>query len=186
MGVEGGDWRSALFDPGRDDMIHVRNLFESRAWFRLVPDFDGSVLISGRSTGDDRAAAAKTSDGSTIIVYAPSRRTMRIDMDGLSGSTATAWWYNPRDGSVDGGTQVTSVGSRDFIPPTNDDWVLVIDDDATNSFPPGTGTFTVYFPSKLSCSVSAEERGPSPLWLGLWLALGFGLWFAIGRRRLRS
>ena len=137
MGVLGGNWQAALSDPGRVDMRYVRDLFESRAWYRLVPDTNQSVLTSGLSTGDDRATAALTDDGATLIVYAPSRRTLRVNLDRLSGTNATAWWFNPRDGSVDAGTPVTSSGSWDFTPPTNDDWVLVIDDAARMLPAPG-------------------------------------------------
>lgn len=191
MGVAGGNWRAALSDPGRDDMAHVKKLFESRTWHRLVPDFNGTVLTSGHSTGDDRATVARTDDGKTIIVYAPSRRTLRVDMNALSGATATAWWYNPRDGSVDGGTQMASSGSRDFVPPTYDDWVLVIDDYAAGLAPPGT--VNLYdgdgsdFVCRLAdvgrlpqctCSVSAPGGSTSPLWLAFLL----GLWVALRRR----
>jgi hypothetical protein len=127
-----------MSDPGRLDMLHVRNLFESRAWYRLVPDFADTVLTAGHSSGGDRATAALTDDGATLIVYAPSQRTLRVNLDALSGSDASAWWFNPRDGSVDAGTPLVSSGSRDFTPPTDDDWVLVIDDAASMLPPPGT------------------------------------------------
>jgi Concanavalin A-like lectin/glucanases superfamily/Putative collagen-binding domain of a collagenase/Bacterial TSP3 repeat len=103
-----------------------------------VPDIAHTVLTAGLSTGDDRATAALTDDGATLIVYAPSRRTLRVNLDRLSGSNATAWWFNPRDGSVDAGTPLTSSGLWDFTPPTNDDWVLVIDDAVATLPPPGT------------------------------------------------
>jgi len=98
MGVEGGNWQAALSDPGRLDMMHVRHLFESRAWDKLVPDRSRTVLTGGLSSGDDRAVAAITEDGATLIVYAPSRRTLTVNLNALSGSNATAWWFNPRDG----------------------------------------------------------------------------------------
>ena len=140
MGVKGGDWQAALSDPGRVSMKHVRALFESRKWYDLVPDLDRTVLTAGLSSGDDRATAAITNDGKTIIIYAPSGRTLGVSLDALSGSNATAWWFNPRDGSVDTGTPLTSSGSRSFTSPTSDDWVLVIDDAAAGLPPPGTGS----------------------------------------------
>jgi len=140
MGVEGGNWQAALSDPGRVSLIHLRHLFESRAWDELVPDRSRTVLTGGLSSGDDRAAAAITEDGTTLIIYAPSRRTLSVNLDALSGSSATAWWFNPRDGSVDAGTPLASSGSQEFTPPTANDWVLVIDDAAAMLPPPGTGS----------------------------------------------
>ena len=204
MGVLGGNWQAALSDPGRVDMRYVRDLFESRAWYRLVPDTNQSVLTSGLSTGDDRATAALTDDGATLIVYAPSRRTLRVNLDRLSGTNATAWWFNPRDGSVDAGTPVTSSGSWDFTPPTNDDWVLVIDDAARMLPAPGTAALvpdggggtggggtggtgqagtggTVYIgPIFWGCSTSTQGGSAATLWF----FGALGAWVLIERRRL--
>lgn len=202
MGVNGGDWRAALSDPGRDDMTHVRDLFESRAWYRLVPDFAQTVLIAGHSIDDDRATAALTDDGATLIVYAPSQRALRVDLDALSGSNATAWWFNPRSGTVDTGTQVASSGTRDFNPPTQDDWVLVIDDTAAALPPPGSapidpepdpgcgtgaasgggtggsGGLPGYTP-QFRCSASSSTQKPATLYLFLML----GAWVVLRRKR---
>jgi hypothetical protein len=187
-------------------MIHVRDLFESRAWYRLVPDATQSVLTSGLSTGDDRATAALTDDRETLIVYAPSRRTLRVNLDRLSGTNATAWWFNPRNGSVDAGTPVTSSGSWDFTPPTNDDWVLVIDDAASMLPAPGTaaivpdpdggggsgggsggsgstgGTEPYVYVPHFTCSASALGQGPLTVW---WYIVALGAWVLVERRRGR-
>jgi hypothetical protein len=208
MGVEGGNWQAALSDPGRLDMIHVRELFESRAWDKLVPDRSRTVLTGGLSSGDDRAVAALTQGGTTLIVYAPSRRTLSVNMNAISGSSATAWWFNPRDGSVDAGTTVASSGTWNFIPPTLDDWVLVVDDAAAMLPAPGTGGGTggsedpdagtgsgsgcnvwnspdcdepyVYTP-KFTCSSSGDTQQTSLLWLVFALAA----WVLLERKRNR-
>jgi len=192
MGVKGGNWQAALSDPGRLDMMHVRDLFESRAWYRLVPDIAQTVLTSGLSTGDDRATAALTDDGATLIVYAPSRRTLRVNLNALSGSNATAWWFNPRDGSVGAGTSLTSSGSRDFIPPTNDDWVLVIDDAESMLPPPGTQPLEYELDCAAMgmmtyqgqcCSASAPGQGqPTPWFVAV---LGALMLLVLGERRRR-
>ncbi|MGB5694180.1 MAG: glycoside hydrolase family 140 protein [Polyangiales bacterium] len=182
MGVEGGNWQAALSDTGRADMQHVRDLFDSRAWYRLVPDVAQTVLTGGRSSGDDRAAAAMTNDGRTLIVYAPSRRALTINLNALSGSDATAWWFNPRDGSVDAGTPIVSSGSQSFTPPTNDDWVLVIEDSTSTLPPPGIGIEPSLF-YKRKCSASAPGQSPSTPW---WF-VALGAWALFEhRRRLRA
>jgi hypothetical protein len=193
MGARGGNWQAALSNPGRLDMTHVRALFESRAWYRLVPDIAQTVLTAGLSTGDDRATAALTDDGATLIVYAPSRRTLRVNLDRLSGSNATAWWFNPRDGSVDAGTSLASSGLWDFTPPTNDDWVLVIDDAARMLPAPGTvavvpdpgggggGDPSAYPPKTRACSASAPGQSP----LTMWYIVALSAWVLVERRRGR-
>ncbi|MDH3728301.1 MAG: hypothetical protein OER77_12290 [Myxococcales bacterium] len=82
---------------------------------------------------------------------------------------------------------------RDFTPPTNADWVLVIDDDAAMLPAPGTGTVlpdpdggagsggtepNVYV---FRCDASAPGQDPSTPWCLVVL----GAWVLIERRRLR-
>ncbi len=80
-------------------MSYFRKLFTSRAWEKLVPDNSATVLTGGRGAlGADYAAAARTSDGASVIVYAPSQRALTVDMSKVSGTSARAWWFNPVDG----------------------------------------------------------------------------------------
>lgn len=136
---KGGNWQAALDDTGRLDMRHVRELLESRTWWTLQPDFTNTVLTFGQGGGDNRAVAAITGDRATIIAYIPSQRQVTIDMSELSGTTAKVWWFNPMDGTALGGTTQPSSSGQPFTPPTNQDWVLVIDDEASALPPPGTG-----------------------------------------------
>ena len=74
-------WQAALGSQGTQNMVHFGRLFKSRAWDKLVPDLNGTVLTAGRgSLGADYAAAARTNDGATIIVYTPSQKALTIDM----------------------------------------------------------------------------------------------------------
>lgn len=131
-------WKNHLDDEGRADMVHVKNLFASRNWVALVPDQTHSVLTDGYREGSNYAAAARTSDGSTVIVYTPSQRELTIAMNQVNGSAAQAWWYNPRDGVAQSLGTFANSGSQGFTPPTSGDWILVLDN-ADQNFPtPGT------------------------------------------------
>jgi hypothetical protein len=79
------------------------------------------------------APAARTSDGSLVIAYMPTVRTITVDMSKLAGS-ATARWYDPTNGKyVDAGASLfANSGARQFTPPGNNsagdgDWVLVLE-----------------------------------------------------------
>jgi Putative collagen-binding domain of a collagenase len=79
------------------------------------------------------APAARTSDGSLMIAYMPTIRTITVDMSKLVGLT-TARWYNPTNGKyVDvSGSPFANFGGRRFTPPVNNsagdgDWVLVLE-----------------------------------------------------------
>jgi hypothetical protein len=111
-------------------MMYWGKLFRSRAWFDLVPDQKHEVVTSGLGefNGLDYLAAARTSDGNTMIAYMPTSRTITVDLKRLSGKQLRGWWFNPREGKA------TSIGSfptgaaRQFQPPSEGDWALVLDD----------------------------------------------------------
>ncbi len=91
------------------------------------------MLTAGRGAlGADYAAAARTSDGASIIVYAPSQRALTIDMSKVTGTTARAWWFNPSTGIASLIGDFPTSGARSFTPATAGDWVLVIDDASAN------------------------------------------------------
>jgi hypothetical protein len=87
----------------------------------------------GSITTSTCATTARTSDGSSVVAYLPTIRTITVDMSKLA-SMATARWYDPTNGEyVDiDGSQFANAGSRKFTPPgsnsTGDgDWVLVLE-----------------------------------------------------------
>jgi hypothetical protein len=135
------NWKSQLDSPGSLSMMYVQKLFDSRAWHRLVPDFQHTVMTSGYGFwgNTNYATAALTANGNTMIAYLPSPRQVTVDMSRISGTQAKAWWYNPSDAATtEIGTYATS-GSRRFTPPSGGDWVLVIDDASLNLPAPGQG-----------------------------------------------
>lgn len=131
-------WKNHLDDEGRADMIHVKNLFESRNWVALVPDQNHTVLTDGYGSGSDHAAAARTSDGASVIIYTPMPKELTVDMSQITGSQARAWWYNPRDGAAQDAGIFANSGPHVFTPPASEDWVLVIDNADLNLVAPGT------------------------------------------------
>ncbi len=135
-------WQSFLDTAGATQIGYMKSLFESRAWYNLVPDQDHSVLTAGHGTftttgsvnDSDYATAARTPDGTLVMVYIPTPRTLTVDMSKLRG-TAAARWYDPVNGTylqIDGSPFLNG-GARIFTPPgTNSggsgDWVLVLED----------------------------------------------------------
>jgi hypothetical protein len=79
------------------------------------------------------ATAARTSDGSLVMVYMPTIRAITVDMSKLTGTT-TARWYDPTSGKYEDvkGSPFANEGSRQFIPSGANksgegDWVLVLE-----------------------------------------------------------
>jgi len=88
----------------------------------------------GSITSNTCATAARTSDGSLVIVYMPTVRAITVDMSKLAGTTTTARWYDPTSGEYADvkGSPFANEGSREFIPSGANksgqgDWVLVLE-----------------------------------------------------------
>jgi hypothetical protein len=83
------------------------------------------------------ATTARTPDGTLVIAYLPTLRTITVDMSKLAGST-TARWYDPTRGEYHDvkGSPFINSGSTQFWPPGSNgdgegDWVLVLEAQAT-------------------------------------------------------
>jgi len=135
-----GDWKTNLDTPGVLQFSYMRMLFQPRAWYDLVPDYQHQLLTKGFGAYSDSdsidtdtyATAAATPDGKLAIAYLPSVRTVTIDMGKFSGRAA-ARWFDPTNNSftVIKGSPFPNSGSRTFTPPTTNsagdgDWVLLL------------------------------------------------------------
>ncbi|MBN1674120.1 MAG: DUF4038 domain-containing protein [Kiritimatiellae bacterium] len=144
-------WQQALSAAGGAGMRHLRALCESRPVLGRIPD--PAVLASGAGSTSDGSyrMAVRGSDKSYVFVYTTKGYTFTVDMTKISGSTANAWWYSPRDGKCyDANGSVTAspfaqyaaAGTRTFDPPgasgDDRDWVLVLDDAGQAYSMPGT------------------------------------------------
>lgn len=130
-------WQSRLSSSGSITLGYVGNFFKSRQFYNLIPDQSHTVMTAGYQSGTTVASTARVADGSTIISYLPTQRTVTINMSQINGTAAQVWWYNPSTNtSTSAGTFPTS-GSQNFTPPSAGDWVLVIDNAALNLPAPG-------------------------------------------------
>ena len=90
-------------------------------------------LGSGSVTTDTYATAARTPDGTLMIIYMPAVRTITVDMAKLGGPAA-ARWYDPTIGEYIAveGSPFPNSGNMRFTPPAKNrdgdgDWVLILD-----------------------------------------------------------
>jgi hypothetical protein len=124
-------WRKALAYEGSRQVGLMRQLFELRPWYKLVPD--QSVISSGQGDGEDHIRAARADDGSFVLAYLPHGGKVGIHMDKLTGNTVKARWFDPRNGKWQDIGEYPNTGSREFAAPSkgdHDDWALVLDDAA--------------------------------------------------------
>jgi hypothetical protein len=145
-------WGSYIDTLGVSQLKIWKEFFSSLPWQNLIPDQEHKVVTGGFGTfGDpevhfdqvdltasmkprvsqsDYATAAKTLDGSLVVVYLPTSRTLTVNMASLSGP-AVARWFDPTNGAYTmiPGAPFASSGTRQFTPPRanhggDEDWVL--------------------------------------------------------------
>ena len=135
-------WESVLDTLGVTQLTIWKDFFSSLPWQDLVPDQSHTVVTAGLGTyGDlqtrvsqsDFCTASKTPDGSFVVAYMPTARTITVNLASLK-APANAKWFDPTSGvytSIAGGP-FANTGTRQFTPPGNNhegdgDWVLLLD-----------------------------------------------------------
>jgi hypothetical protein len=118
----------------------IGKLIKSRAWWRLVPDYANTVVISSKSSGLNYHATSRETNGETVMVWCPTTEQVTVDMTKVAGSNAKAWWWNPDDNSSTLIGALATTGTRNFTL-SSARKVLVLDDASKNLAAPGT---TVY------------------------------------------
>jgi len=124
-------------------LLFLKNLYATRRWYDLVPDFDHTVITAGYATcpagyewsynftAATCTTAARSRDGKLVIAYMERPRTTTVDMSKLSGPV-TARWYNPISGTYTAiaGSPLPNQGLKVLTPPSVSwakDWVLVLE-----------------------------------------------------------
>ncbi len=134
-------WKYYLDTVGVTQLMIWHGLFSSLPWQDLVPDQDHTVVTAGfgglgdmhtRLSTSDYCTASKTPDGSFVIAYMPTVRTITVNMASLK-TPAIAKWFDPSNGTyttISGGP-FANIGTQDFTPPGKNqdrdgDWVLLL------------------------------------------------------------
>jgi hypothetical protein len=138
------DWETHLDSVGVRELQIMKNFLEHYAWESLIPDQEHNAVVAGFETYSNKgsivtntyAPAAKAADGSLLMVYLPTLRSVVVDMAQLRG-TMVAQWFDPTTGALqdDGNKALPTTGRATFTPPGKngsggEDWVLVISEPA--------------------------------------------------------
>jgi len=131
-------WYDVLDLSGAWDMMHVRNLLESRPFLTRIPD--QSLISGGTGTGGRHIQA--TRGKSYAFIYIPYGQNVKVALGKISGQEVKAWWFNPHSGQAKPIVTFSNSGTREFDPPgktaRGNDWVLVLDDEAKHFPRPGS------------------------------------------------
>lgn len=134
-GKEGAPgWRQELFHAAAEDMQFLRQLVESRPYLCRIPD--QGIVVGDALTGPDHIQATRGADGpqgaagSYAFAYSGGGKPVTADLTKLTGSMIMASWFDPRSGVSTWLGQFAVRGKRAFVPPSSEDWVLVLEDSA--------------------------------------------------------
>lgn len=128
-------WKEALNQPGSSQMIYGKELILSRPYFSRKPATDEALKKDEYDSkmpgkGIYHFAATRDSEGTFIMIYAPTGRKFTVNTSLINDNKLNLWWFDPRTGKSKSAGCVTNKGEMSFMSPANgelQDWILVID-----------------------------------------------------------
>lgn len=126
---------SGVYGPNALVHTNAAKLVRSRRFWLFTPDSGHAVVVAGYGSGDSTVATSRASTGETVMAYVPNSGThVTLDMTKLSGTQATAYWYDLVAGAATPAGAYATTGTLEFISPGTAR-VLILDD-ASKQFPP--------------------------------------------------
>jgi hypothetical protein len=126
VGFARNTWQADLDLPGAWDMVHVRNLMESRPFTDRIP-FQEIVQNKNQPVTEFISA---TRGNDYVMVYIPTGLEAVLDLKLCGWENAKVWWYNCQTGESSNSGEVETNHEKKFKPKTEgrgNDWVLVLD-----------------------------------------------------------
>ena len=119
-------WDTALNAPGASQLIYLKRLVEQDpSYFDRVP---AQALILNQGQRYEYFAACQSKQ--FIYVYTFTGRPIHLQLGSLTGTSVSAYWYNPRWGEKTAIGTFTNQSTKKFTPPGTpqfgNDWVLVL------------------------------------------------------------
>jgi hypothetical protein len=125
-------------------LVHTNaaKLVRSREFWLFSPDETHTVVTAGYGSGASTVATSRASNGETVMAYVPDSGThITVDMTKISGTQATAYWYDPVAAVATFLGAYPTASPLDFISPASSQ-VLVLDDASKHFPPPASGDAT--------------------------------------------
>jgi hypothetical protein len=120
-------WFEAVNHPGSFDMMHLRKLFESLAWQKLISAQE--LILDGQTVGAAKTRVALASDRSFLMAYSAKGEPFTLNLDSLSDNHISETWFDPRYGTFFPIHNANTLSVKSYTPPTSgegNDWVLVV------------------------------------------------------------
>src|SRR5262245_23101369 len=85
-------WREAMDHPGAFQMGHLRRLFQSLPFNKLIPD--QRLILNGPQTAGAKVRAARSSDGLFAVVYTPRGESFTLDKSVVRADRQKEIWFD--------------------------------------------------------------------------------------------
>ena len=129
-GINDRHWKQHFDTPAVNQLGLMAKLFRSLPWQDLVPDQDHTILTDGFGSYDSGgdvldnayATAAATADGSLVVVYVPTARTIQLDRSRLKPGLV-AEWFDPTNGERRPASQPFTTPGKNSA--GDQDWVFI-------------------------------------------------------------
>ena len=132
-------WQKALDLPMATQVRHLKNLMLSRPYLSRIPD--QSMVVDEQQDDEEYVIATRDENGQYAMIYFPTGKEIRLNLENLNGEKFDSWWYDTRTGSALKGDQLKKSNAISVTPPSSgigNDWVLVIDARQSDFHAPGT------------------------------------------------
>lgn len=116
-------YNEALHAPGATQMKYLQQLMLSRSYFDRVPD--QSLLAKDTGRKYNRIIATRGKD--YAFYYTATGITIPAQLGIIKANYIQASWYDPRTGNTSRIGTFPNKGTKEFNPPNNSDWVLILD-----------------------------------------------------------
>jgi len=136
IGFARNTWQNDLDLPGAWDMIHVRNLMESRPFTDRIP-FQEIVQNENQQVTEFISA---TRGKDYIMIYIPTGLEAVLNLKLCGWESAKVWWYNCQTGESIYSGEVETNQVKNYKPKTegrSNDWVLLLDNVKIEFIAPG-------------------------------------------------
>jgi len=124
---------SSLNTTGAQHSTVYAQIMQLKAWQKLVPKTDTSLVTTSLGSGASTISPALASDGSFAYIYTAAGSGFTVNLAAFTIGSIPARWYDPTNGSSQAatGSPFSNTGTNAFTTPgTNaggdSDWVLVL------------------------------------------------------------
>jgi hypothetical protein len=117
-------WTDAIDRPGATQVGWLRSLIESHHAYDRIPD--ASLIVEGQGRGGEYAAAFRTGDDKTIMVYLPVGKKVVVNTSAIKRERISVQYFNPRNGRYSEAKTETRADRLTSEPATKEDWVLIV------------------------------------------------------------